>query len=195
MNPTFKQLEAFYFSVRLGSFNAAAARLYTTQSAISKRVGELEIMLNGRVLHRRPSGLALTDLGRRLAPLATEAMQLRSRMEKLADTQHEVQGVLRIGITELIALTWFSRLMDELQINHPALRLEPLVESGITLFRKVQSGQLDLAIMAGTYWKNGYTTVPVGQTQDYWMTAAHVKTPDRPLLPAEFAAYPILEQV
>jgi DNA-binding transcriptional LysR family regulator len=195
MSPTFKQLEAFYFSVKLGSFNAAATRLFTTQSAISKRVSEIESMLDGRVLHRRPSGLVLTSLGHRLIPLAAEAIELRTRLETLAGTQQTIQGVVRIGITELIALTWFSRLIEELQLSHPTLQLEPLVDSGITLFRKVESGRLDLAIMAGTYWKDGYTTVPVGQTQDYWMAGAHIAIPDRPLLPAEFSRYAVIEQV
>ncbi|OZI51210.1 LysR family transcriptional regulator [Bordetella genomosp. 4] len=195
MNPTFKQLEAFYFSIKLGSFNAAAARLHTTQSAISKRVGELETMLDGLVLHRRPAGLALTSLGHRLLPLATQSIQLRTQIEDLAGTEQTIKGVLRIGVTELIALTWFSRLIQQLHVSHPELRLEPLVESGVTLFRKVESGRLDLAIMAGTYWKNGYTTVRVGQTQDYWMAGAHVCIPNRPLQPAEFANYPVLEQV
>lgn len=44
MNLTFKQLEAFYFSAKLRSFSAAAAKLHTTQSAVSKRVAELIAM-------------------------------------------------------------------------------------------------------------------------------------------------------
>jgi len=39
---TFKQLEAVYWVVKLGGFAAAAAKLHTTQSAVSKRVQELE---------------------------------------------------------------------------------------------------------------------------------------------------------
>lgn len=66
MNITFKQLEALYFSVRLGSFSAAAAHLSTTQSAISKRVGDLEDELNERLLHRLAGGLTATPCGARI---------------------------------------------------------------------------------------------------------------------------------
>lgn len=38
---TFKQMEAVYWIVQLGSFEAAAAKLNASQSAISKRVLEL----------------------------------------------------------------------------------------------------------------------------------------------------------
>jgi Bacterial regulatory helix-turn-helix protein, lysR family len=39
---TFEQLEAVFWIAQLGGFAAAAKRLHTTQSAISKRVHELE---------------------------------------------------------------------------------------------------------------------------------------------------------
>ena len=39
---TLKQIEAIYWIVELGSFEAAAAKLNMSQSAISKRVQELE---------------------------------------------------------------------------------------------------------------------------------------------------------
>ena len=39
---TFKQIEALYWTVRLGTFAASAQKLHTTQSAITKRIQELE---------------------------------------------------------------------------------------------------------------------------------------------------------
>lgn len=39
---TFKQIEALYWTVRLGTFSASAQKLHTTQSAITKRIQELE---------------------------------------------------------------------------------------------------------------------------------------------------------
>ena len=39
---TFKQIEALYWTVRLGTFSASAQKLHTTQSAITKRIKDLE---------------------------------------------------------------------------------------------------------------------------------------------------------
>ena len=61
MNFTFKQLEAFLFSAKLQSFSAAAVKLHTTQSAISKRLAELEESLGGPLLHRTSHGLELAQ--------------------------------------------------------------------------------------------------------------------------------------
>ena len=43
---TFKQLEALYWIARLGGFAQAANQLHTSQSAVSKRVHELELLLS-----------------------------------------------------------------------------------------------------------------------------------------------------
>ena len=37
-----KQIEAFYWAAKLGSFAIAAQRLQVTQSSLSKRIAELE---------------------------------------------------------------------------------------------------------------------------------------------------------
>ena len=80
MNFTFKQLEAFLFSTKLQSFSAAAVKLHTTQSAISKRLAELEESLGGTLLHRTSHGLELAQAGRELLPLA-EANQITLGVE------------------------------------------------------------------------------------------------------------------
>eukprot|EP01034_Spumella_vulgaris_P009574 gene9574-12141_t len=43
---TFKQLEALYWIARLGGFAQAANQLHTSQSAVSKRVHELEALFD-----------------------------------------------------------------------------------------------------------------------------------------------------
>lgn len=58
---TFKQMEALYWIVQLGSFDAAATRLNTTQSAISKRIQELERAFDLTVFDRAHRSARLTD--------------------------------------------------------------------------------------------------------------------------------------
>jgi DNA-binding transcriptional LysR family regulator len=58
-----RQLEAFYWAAKLGSFTAAAQRLRTTQSAVSMRVCELERRLGATLFDRRHRA-AITPRGR-----------------------------------------------------------------------------------------------------------------------------------
>jgi DNA-binding transcriptional LysR family regulator len=194
MNITFKQLEAFLFSARSGSFSAAATALHTTQSAVSKRVAEIERMCGAAVLHRTPRGLELTQTGRQLMPLAVEAQKLLVRIEHEVSDERTLRGTFRIGVTELTALTWLTRLIDRIQALHPKLMLEPIVDAGLKLFDGLEDNTIDLAIMPGTFWGERYRTVRVGQVEDLWVASPQLGIPDRPLKPEEFAHYPMLEQ-
>lgn len=194
MNLTFKQLEAFLFSVKLRSFSAAADKLYTTQSAISKRVADLEATLGTALLHRAAKGLEMTQAGRRLLPLAEDALQLRGRIEAEMSADTALKGNFRLGATELIAMTWLTDCIRKIQAQHPALIIEPVIDAGLSLFQGLEANKIDLVIIPGTYWGADYATVKVGQVDDYWMASPSINLPDRPLQPAEFANYPILEQ-
>src|SRR3546814_12631871 len=57
---TLKQLEAFNWIAKLGTFERAAAKLNTTQSAISKRIQELEASIGLPLLDRSHRGARLT---------------------------------------------------------------------------------------------------------------------------------------
>ncbi|MCZ2498000.1 LysR family transcriptional regulator [Xylophilus sp. Kf1] len=194
MNLTVKQLEAFYFSVTLTSFSAAATRLHTTQSAVSKRVAELEDDVGERLLHRMPQGLLPTAVGHRLMPLAEEMLRLRQRIETEVRPSRGLRGTFRIGTTELIALTWLTSLIQSLRMDHPELVLEPVVDAGLHLFEGLKGNRIDLALLPGTFWGDDYRTLEVGSVEDIWMASPALDIPDRPLEPSEFRLYPILEQ-
>lgn len=53
---TLRQLEALYWISHLGTFERAATRLNTTQSAISKRIQELELVVGLAVFDRNQRG-------------------------------------------------------------------------------------------------------------------------------------------
>lgn len=194
MSVTFKQLEAFYFCVTHASFSSAATKLHATQSAMSKRVGELEAVLGVQLVHRTPKGLVPTHAGSRLLTLAAEAMRLRERIDAEVGQVDKLTGTYRIGVTELIALTWLTKLLKELKNRHPELQLEPVVDAGMNLFEGLEANKIDLAILPGTFWGEAYKTVEVGRVEDLWMASPTLALPDRPLRPEEFAQYPVLEQ-
>src|ERR1700744_5848725 len=90
---TLKQLEAVYWVARLGTFAAAADRLHTTQSAISKRVNELEVFFSTPLFDRSHRAPRLTPKGRELLDTAEEMLQSRDRLlEKMGKQVEEGRG-------------------------------------------------------------------------------------------------------
>lgn len=194
MNPTFKQLEAFYFSATLGSFSAAAGTLHSTQSAISKRVSDLEQEAANRLLNRSPTGLSITPVGQRLLPLAEQALKLRQQLSDAAGQPIQWEGRFRLGVTELIALTWLGGLVRVLHNRHPALLLEPRVDAGLIMLEALRNHELDMVILPGTNWGEAFQTINIGTVNNVWMASPTLALPDRPLRPQEFSEYPVLTQ-
>jgi DNA-binding transcriptional LysR family regulator len=146
----FRQLEAFYWIVRLGSFSAAAEKLGMTQPTISARVKELERSLHSELFLRghktpRPSAAA-----RALFPLAEEALGVMSRIQHNLGAGRNISGVVRIGMGEIIALTWFPNFLARLNTTYPSVQLEIFLEVSANLNRMLDVGELDLALIVGS---------------------------------------------
>ena len=76
---TFKQLEAIYWVTQLGGFSQAAAKLHTTQSAISKRVQELEALFATPLFDRTQRTSRLTEKGEEMYVVAKRLLEAATR--------------------------------------------------------------------------------------------------------------------
>lgn len=74
---TFKQLEALYWIAQLGSFGLAAQKLHTSQSAVSKRVHELELVFDTELFDRSQRSARLTEKGEEMFMLAKKLLEHR----------------------------------------------------------------------------------------------------------------------
>ncbi len=147
---TLKQIEAFYWAATLASFSLAAERLYLSQSSLSKRLAELESHLGKPLFDRSGHRAALTAAGQTLLPLARKLLRSADEVrETLADSV-AVRGVCRFGMGELSALSWLPRFVARARERFPELLLEPHVDMGRALEERVESGELDFAVVAGT---------------------------------------------
>lgn len=70
------QLEAFETVARLGNFSKAAKSLHITQPALSKRIQELESLLETGLFIRSPKAVELTEAGQKLLKHAQVVKQL-----------------------------------------------------------------------------------------------------------------------
>ncbi len=96
--PSLNAMRTFEVVARLGSFTKAAEELNVTQSAASRMVRSLEDFFNLPLFERRGRQIELTEQGRYLAELITDALnQLETGTAKLLATRTG-SGTLSIGI-------------------------------------------------------------------------------------------------
>lgn len=77
---TFKQMEAMYWVVKLGGFLPAAQKLHATQSAVSKRVQELEALVDTPLFDRSLRTARLTDKGQEMYLMAQRLLDEREQL-------------------------------------------------------------------------------------------------------------------
>lgn len=192
---TLKQLEAFYWSSELGSFSASSRKLHTTQSAVAKRVGELEIFAGSPLFERRAKKLVMTPQGRKLFELAREMLDLNSRIVQNMADPASFEGVLRLGVTELVGMTWLARLINQISQRYPRVQLMPEIDGGITLYERLEQDQLDLAIMPGPFWSYQYDCTHLGAVTNVWMASPALDIDfSARLTPQDLAPYPVISQ-
>jgi DNA-binding transcriptional LysR family regulator len=190
---TLKQLEAFYWAAKLGTFAIAARRLHVTQSSLSKRVAELESDLGHALFDRNSRRATLTAAGEILlekaGPMLEIERDIRSSLEQQAQG---VSGACRFGLTELSATTWFPAMAARLAQEHPTITLEPEVGLSRALESAVQRGDLDVAATVGPVSSALIASKVIAELEFVW-TASPSRLRRRTLLTAElFALQPVI---
>ncbi|ACM31564.1 LysR family transcriptional regulator [[Acidovorax] ebreus] len=190
---TLKQLEAFYWAAKLGTFAIAAQRLHVTQSSLSKRIAELESDLGQQLFDRTARRSMLTAAGEKLLDKAAAMLDLEREIRAdSGPSRDELQGACRVGITELTATTWFPSLVARVERDFPLLTLEPQVGLSRLIENDVVRGELDVAILAGPVNRPELRGRAVADIEFIW-TSAPVRLPHRTVLQTEhFEAHPVI---
>ncbi len=194
VNITLKQLEALYWIAELGTFERAAAKLYTTQSAISKRVQELERGSQIEVFDRRLRGAQLTARGEELFDVAGQILRLH---DQISDIQEDVVSrprTLRIGVTELTAITWFPQLISAVKDKFENVHISPKVDMAKALFNDLEQSQLDLILIPETFVLPEFTSKPLARVQNHWMAKTGLIDFDKPIRHRDLARFPVFVQ-
>lgn len=191
---TFKQLEALYWIGQLGSFALAAQKLHTSQSAVSKRVHELELAFDTELFDRTQRSARLSDKGEEMFMLAKGLLEQRNAAIEQFGRAEVIERRVRIGVTELTAMTWLPRWVELIQVHYPKVTLEPDVDSSVNLREKVLADALDLVVVPDAFGDARIPTQPVGAVESAWMCKPGLVPAGRRIRLAELARHQMLLQ-
>jgi len=191
---TFKQLEAIYWVARLGGFSQAAHKLHTTQSAVSKRVQELELLFDTPLFDRSLRTARLTDKGEEMLVLARKLLEQREAAVEQFVRPEVMERRVRIGVTELTAMTWLPRLVNLIQRSYPKVIIEPDVDSSVSLREKMLADETDLVIVPDVFEDQRVATKRLGAVENAWMCKPGTVPTRKPLRLHELAKHRLLTQ-
>ncbi|QKO14764.1 HTH-type transcriptional activator AmpR [Dickeya solani] len=129
---TFKQMDALIWIVNMGSFEAAASKLNMSQSAISKRIHEIEEAFDIEIFDRKSRNARLTHKGRELLDYCQDIVTRRDAMLERISNKKILFSNLRLGVTELTAMTWLPGLIENIRADYPRYRFTRRSMSALT---------------------------------------------------------------
>ncbi|CTQ48622.1 LysR family transcriptional regulator [Jannaschia donghaensis] len=144
-----------------GSFVAASARLFVTQSAVSLRVQRLEDQLGQTLFTRSKAGVALTPSGRAFAPYATSLVKLWEEARQQVAVPRGYAQSLTIGAQYSLWPRLGFRWMDALQRARPTLALRAEVGMPDRLTRFLIEGVVQATLTYMPQSRPGLTVAPV----------------------------------
>lgn len=189
-----KQIETFYWTLKLGTLQRAATRLFITQSAATKRLQELE----------RQACLPLFETGSHKAQLSAKGAELLeaseglihslAALEALRDSTRQPLRTVRMGLTELVTITWFTDFVARTKAELPGIELHPDVDLSARLQRKLLDGDLDLVVIPQDYVTAAMAAIPLQSVAFTWLAPPQLFPAGTTLSLKQLALWPIIVQ-
>jgi DNA-binding transcriptional LysR family regulator len=155
-----------------GSFRRAAQDLGVEQSAISRRIRDVEDEIGAQLFRRHPAGVDLTDIGKQfLNQAAPGVRQIGSALDGARTVANRGQH-LRIGVFGPLTMGFLSELFGAFRVDRPGVKLRFSEGSCPELIAAVRRGQLDVGIVAEAMPAKGFDVTHL------WAEPVYVAMPD-----------------
>ena len=138
-------LRTFVMVVRTGELKKAAKAIYRSHAAVSMQIKRLEEQLGTCLMERSNQGIRLTEAGKTLLSYSEQFLKLNNAaLSALAEK--DLSGQLSFGIPTDYAQDF---LMPVLTQELPNLEAKIICDRSRNLRKKLDAGELDIAIVAG----------------------------------------------
>lgn len=142
------------------SFTRAAAKLGTSQSALSHTIRRLEARLGVRLLTRTTRNVAPTEAGARLiSTLAPALASIDAQLVAIGELREKPAGSLRITASEHAATTVLWPALRRLLPGYPDIHVELSIDSSLT---DIVSGRFDAGVRLGEAVAKDMIAVRIG---------------------------------
>ena len=123
-------VQAFIAIHEQGSFSRAAQSLHITQTALSRRLKNLEEHLGVRLVERSTRTVALTDIGREFLPQAKRLLaELAMALAEIKETGRSLRGDVTLACVPTVGVRFLPRVVQRYSALHPQNRIRILDHS------------------------------------------------------------------
>ena len=140
-------LEAFIAIADHGGFGRAARAVHITQTALTRRLQNLEALLEVKLVERTTRSVALTSTGRSFLPQARRLLaDLTAAFVELRETGQAQRGNVTIACVPTAGIQYLPRILQEYSAHHPANRVVILDHASRGVAEAVLSREAEFGI-------------------------------------------------
>lgn len=150
----FSAVLSFVEVVERSSFTEAAIALNLTQPTVSQHIQRLERFLGVQLLHRKPTGVFLTEEGQAFIGHCRKSIQaMQDGILAVAKLSETVAGIVTLGLTPSSSQKFLTDVLTRYHLQYPQVHVKILEEYTDTLAEQVKQGSIDLAILSQPFPK------------------------------------------
>lgn len=142
--PPLAAVRVFEEAARRENFTQAAEQLGMTQAAVSYQIKILEERVGAPLFVRQARGVALSDVGKKFADKATEALNILG--EAFTEAKGLSQETLSVSVIPTFGTNFLAQHLGAFQMNNPNIAVRLEVSEGLTNFA---TDPIDVGIRGG----------------------------------------------
>ena len=157
----FVTLKLFITIAKEGRLTAAAECEHLALAAVSKRISDLEALIDTPLLYRRPRGVELTPAGQAFLHHARRILDDVGRLEaELNEYGEGVRGHVRIHSNTSAIIAFLPQDLSVFSREYPQIKLDLQERTSAEAIAAVRDGLADLGIFAGHVPADGLEVMP-----------------------------------
>lgn len=143
-------VEAFLAIAEVGSFHKAARKLHITQTALTRRLQNLESLLGVKLVERTTRSVALSRLGEAFLPQARRLHgELAAALLEIQETGKAQRGDVSIACVPTVGVQYLPRIIQAYAARFPGNRIKILDHASSGVVQAVLSREAEFGIQIG----------------------------------------------
>lgn len=157
-------VQAFLAIAEHGGFRKAAESLHITQTALTRRLQNLEQSLGVRLVERTTRSVALTKIGRNFLPQGNRLLSdLSSALSEIRSSGKTQRGDVAIACVPTVGVQYLPKIMQAYSAKHPDNHIKILDHSSAGVAEAVLRREVEFGINIGGPHHPELQSIPLTQ--------------------------------
>lgn len=175
-----RQLRYFVVAAEHGSFRKAGVALEVAESAVSRRIRDLEDTIGVSLFTRHSGGVRTTAAGRQVLTIAAGVLDRVEQVKSSAGSLGRGEtGTVHVGIFSSLASGFLPQLVRAFALGHPDVRLKFFEGGASDHLPALRQHRLDIAFLTGPLQADGCDTAHLWDERVFVAMAPNCPLADR----------------